>query len=142
MSAKSIQSQNCFVCGSENPIGLNVPFICDSESASAEFTPGSDYCGFDGIVHGGILFTLVDEAMMHLIHSNEIKAITSEIKIRMKTFARANEKLRVTANSLNAGRHLVKCSAEISGPTGAIVCRAEGKFLYYTEDQPFKKSGL
>jgi uncharacterized protein (TIGR00369 family) len=142
MTNKSIQSKNCFVCGSENPIGFNVPFTICGDFVSAEFTPGDVHCGFDGIAHGGVLFSLADEAMMHLIHSNNIAAITSEIKIRMKTYAKAGEKLLINANSLNAGRHLVTCSAEISDQSGNTICRAEGKFLYYTENQPFKKSGL
>ena len=142
MSASKIQAEKCFVCGADNPRGLNIPFTIHGEYVSAEFIPGNDYCGFDGIVHGGILFSLIDEAMMHLIHANNIKAITSEVTIRMKEFARADDKLNVKAHSLQPGRHLVTCKAEIKGPEDNIICKASGKFLYYTDAQPFKKSGL
>ena len=110
MSAKTVQAQKCFVCGSENPRGLKVPFIFEDDKVRAEFTPDGDLCGFDGIVHAGILFALADEAMMHLIHGNQVKAITSEVTLRLKHFA--------------------------------TNCTAKGKFLYYTDNHPFKKSGL
>ncbi len=119
-----------------------VPFNFHGDLVTAEFTPSRYHCGFDGVVHGGILFALADEAMMHLIQGNEIKEITSEITIRMVNFARADSRVNIAADSLQAGRHLVTCKAVISNDDGITICKATGKFLYYTEDQPFKKSGL
>lgn len=142
MSAKTVQAQKCFVCGLENPHGLGVPFIFEGGRVRAEFTPDDSYCGFDGIVHAGILFALADEAMMHLIHGNQVKAITSEVTLRLKKFARTNSKLEISADSLETGNHLVTCRAAIYDAEGKTICTAQGKFLYYTDKNPFKKSGL
>jgi len=108
----------------------------------AEFTPDNNLCGFDGIVHAGILFALADEAMMHLIHGNQVKAITSEVTLRLKHFARAGSSLEIVADSLVTGGHLVTCRATIFNTDKQTICTANGKFLYYTENSPFKKSGL
>lgn len=140
MPDKKIQSKYCFVCGRDNPHGLRVPFYFNGDSASAKFIPGKEHCGFDGIVHSGILFSLLDEAMMHLIHANGLKAITVEVKVRMKKIAFAGMELQVKAGSLETGRHMVKCSAEISHHGGDKICIAEGKFLYYSNKFPFEKS--
>ena len=137
-----IQSSNCFVCGRDNPRGLNLPFVFNDDNVTAEFTPSKDLCGFENVVHGGILFSLADEAMMHLIHGNNVKAITSEITIRMKRFAPVGEKIIIRAYNLDCGKHLVTCKAELRNSDDVLLCRATGKFLYYDENQPFRKSGL
>lgn len=135
-----IQSKYCFVCGRENPRGLKVSFYFSGDSISARFIPGKEHCGFDGIVHGGILFSLLDEAMMHLIQAKGLKAVTAEVRVKMKKYALVGEELLVSTGSLEAGRHMVRCSAEISRPAGERICIAEGKFLYYSGKFPFVKS--
>ena len=140
MKKENIRSRNCFVCGRDNPDGLNVPFTIDGEIITAQFTPTENHCGFNGIVHGGILFSLIDEAMMHLIHANDIEAITAEITIRMKVFAKAGERLTVKTEPLEIKRHLLRCSASIYNTSGEKVCEASGKFLHYKGKHAFKKS--
>ena len=55
---------NCFVCGSENPSGLHIPFrrLADGRSR-AEYEARPDHVGWPEIIHGGLLFTLMDEAV-------------------------------------------------------------------------------
>lgn len=142
MSAKTVLATKCFVCSSQNPRGLRIPFIFEGNQVEANFVADDSYCGFDGIVHGGILFALADEAMMHLIHGSQIKAITSEVTPRLKKIARTNYPLQVVADSLDCGSHLVKCRAVITDADNHIICKADGKFLYYADNHAFKKSGL
>lgn len=142
MQDTTIQSSRCFVCGKDNPRGLKVPFKFHGDRVTAEFAPSRELCGFDGIVHGGILFSLADEAMMHLIHGSDIKAITAEVTIRMINFALAENPLFIESHSLNRKNHLVTCKAVLRNEGLEVICKASGKFLYYNESQPFKKSGL
>ena len=53
----------CFVCGPKNPVGLKVSFNWDGKVARAEFTPNRSHQGWSGVVHGGIISCLLDEAM-------------------------------------------------------------------------------
>lgn len=55
--------RKCFVCGKDNPIGLNITFFKDKDKIRAEFIPESKHQGYKGIVHGGILFSILDEIM-------------------------------------------------------------------------------
>jgi uncharacterized protein (TIGR00369 family) len=142
VNQKTVQASKCYVCGSDNLRGLNIPFTLWDGKVTAEFTASDDYCGFDGVIHGGILFALVDEAMMYLIHGNAIRAITSEVTIRMKNFARTNEPIRIEASDLKAEEHMVTCRATIIDKNDRLICKASGKFLYYDKKYPFKKSGL
>ena len=140
MTEKVFQSRYCFVCGRDNPTGLNLPFVYDGKTVTAEFLPTADHCGFDGIVHAGILFALADEAMMHLIHARAIKAITAEVAIRFKRHAPIDELLTVRTGPLKIGAHMAECSATVADKGGSTICAASGKFLYYQGKQSYHKT--
>ena len=52
----------CFGCGQKNPIGLKLMFKLDGKMARAEFTPRDDFQGWPGVLHGGIIAMILDEA--------------------------------------------------------------------------------
>lgn len=53
----------CFACGEENPRGLHMHFRMESDKAIAEFTIPEYLQGFPGQAHGGVVATMLDEAM-------------------------------------------------------------------------------
>src|SRR5437762_54292 len=57
-------TKGCFVCGQQNPLGLKLRLETDGTSVQAQFTPEVVHVGFKGIVHGGIISTLLDELMV------------------------------------------------------------------------------
>ena len=52
----------CFVCGVNNPIGLHLDFWMDGEQVWTDFTPGREHQGYPGVMHGGLVATLLDES--------------------------------------------------------------------------------
>src|SRR5688500_4991698 len=56
----------CRVCGRQNPHGLRLSLDVDESSGAVrvDFTPRPEHIGFEGIVHGGVLATVLDEAMV------------------------------------------------------------------------------
>ena len=62
MTKKQPGSKFCFVCGNENPVGLKLDFYTTSPGQSrADITISSDYEGYPGTVHGGIIAAILDE---------------------------------------------------------------------------------
>jgi len=59
--------EGCFVCdrSGKNPKALGVTIYWNTEEERSEipFTPKPEWCGFEGVVHGGILAALADDAM-------------------------------------------------------------------------------
>ena len=51
---------NCFVCGPGNEIGLRLSFRLEDAICKSEFTPSELHCGYDGVTHGGIIFSVLD----------------------------------------------------------------------------------
>jgi uncharacterized protein (TIGR00369 family) len=60
------RTQGCLVCGRDNPHGLRLRLAVDENSGvvSLEIVPEEGHVGFAGVVHGGLIATVADEAMV------------------------------------------------------------------------------
>jgi len=56
-------SVGCFGCSATNDRGLGLVFAKRDDLVEACATLGDSFAGYDGLVHGGIVSTLLDEAM-------------------------------------------------------------------------------
>ncbi len=115
----------CFGCGQENPIGLKLNFQWDGKIARAEFTPTKLYQGWPGVVHGGIIMCLLDEAMGNVSLFEGIGCVTAEIQVKLGRTASINEPLVITSSITKKTRKLIKTRATVSLKDGTLI--AEGK---------------
>ena len=123
-------NQRCYVCGKENPVGLGVDFEINREqrTISAKFTPSENHQGYEGIVHGGILSTLLDEAMGKLTVSLGIPAVTAEMTVTFKTPAAPGDELFVSGWITSETKKLIQAQAKIErGPV--VIAEATGKLV-------------
>ncbi len=123
-------NQKCYVCGKKNPIGLAVEFEIDAAARSiqAKFVPQDVHEGYEGIVHGGILSALLDEAMVKLAFGLGIPAVTAEILVKFKSPASAGEELSISGMLTQETRRLIQAEARIE--RGAVVvAEAAAKLL-------------
>jgi len=123
-------NNKCYVCGKENPAGLGIGFEIDRKlrTISAKFTPSDVHEGYEGIIHGGILSALLDEAMAKLTVSLGIPAVTAEITVRFRTTAAPGEALFVSGRLTHETRRLIQAEAKIERGT-VIIAEATGKLL-------------
>ncbi|MEE4254569.1 MAG: PaaI family thioesterase [Desulfuromusa sp.] len=54
---------HCFGCSQKNPHGLKMRFYVDDTTIYSWPKVPDHLCGWDGIVHGGVLSTILDEIM-------------------------------------------------------------------------------
>ena len=78
------RAKRCFVCGPNNPIGLHIDFHLDGEVCRAEFVPSENHCGWDGVTHGGIVFSILDDVMANWIYLNGMKGYTAKCEVRFR----------------------------------------------------------
>ncbi|OGP89652.1 MAG: hypothetical protein A2157_09575 [Deltaproteobacteria bacterium RBG_16_47_11] len=118
---------NCFVCGENNLGGLRLRFKIDKEMQTLQtvFVANPTFQGWDGLVHGGIISTLLDEAMAKLSHELGYNTITASLEIRFKKPAPILEPLLVYGEILDVSKRLVKAKARVAKEDGTIL--AEGK---------------
>ena len=122
----------CFGCGQDNPFGLKLEFEWDGETARAEFAPSKHYQGWKGIVHGGIITCILDEAMGYAVLFEGVHCITAKMHARLKRPALIDELLIITSAVTRKNRRLVEARANISLRDGTPI--AEGDATMFILD--------
>jgi uncharacterized protein (TIGR00369 family) len=126
----SLRDNNrCFACGKANPIGLKLDFRQEGDSYVADFTPQEAHQGYAGITHGGIVATLLDEAMAKLAWASGLNAVTARLSVNYKKPAPVGEKMTVRGRIRERNRRLCKCSAELVGEDGDVIADAESTLV-------------
>lgn len=121
----------CFVCGEDNPISLNIKFDYDEEKdhVIADFMPDEKLAGYRDVMHGGLVSTLLDEAMAKAIRFKGWKAVTAEMKIRFLEPVRLDKKVIVKGRVQDKRRRIIETSAKLEGRMGKELARASAKFI-------------
>jgi acyl-coenzyme A thioesterase PaaI-like protein len=121
------QFPDCFVCGSDNPKGLRMSFRKDGDGVVAPFTPDAMHCGFSGIVHGGIIASLLDEALVWAcwIRTGRF-GVTGKFSIRYLESLPAGTLCLVRGRLVQDRRKLWDVESWLEGATGEVFARAEG----------------
>jgi len=121
----------CFVCGKSNPIGLKLDFVTEGDEYVTYFTPEKQHQGWVGIVHGGLVATVLDEVMTRQVHVLGINAVTGEMTIRLKRPARIGHKLRFAAKvgEIKDNSRVILSSARATDEDGTVVAEAAGKIV-------------
>jgi uncharacterized protein (TIGR00369 family) len=124
-------SGNCFACGKNNPNGLRLSFEVDKEKQTVKttFVASPVFQGWDGIVHGGILSTLLDEAMATLVYELGLHAITATMEIKFKKPAPILEPLLVYGEVTEVSRRLIRARAHIAKDDGTILAVGISTFM-------------
>ncbi len=116
----------CFVCGDKNPIGLKLRFIPEGRDIRAEFTASKNHQGYKDIVHGGIVSTLLDEAMVKLAISMGIMAVTGRMEIRFRNPLMVGERALLAARLIKEGKRFIEVEASLSKADNVIIAEATG----------------
>lgn len=94
---------HCFVCGAKSAVGLKLDFNLDgsNQSATCEAVLSGDYCGWAGFVHGGIIASMLDGAMVYACKSIGLDCMTAELTIRYKKPVPVNKQIKICAHVQN-----------------------------------------
>jgi uncharacterized protein (TIGR00369 family) len=111
----------CFACGQKNPIGLKLKFVREGKVAKAEFTPNKFHQGWAGVVHGGIIACLLDEAMSYATLFAGVNSLTAKMQTRFRRPLQIGEPLTITASLIKKTRKLVEAKAGIRLKDGTLV---------------------
>jgi acyl-coenzyme A thioesterase PaaI-like protein len=117
----------CFGCGRNNPIGLKLRFTRDGDSVRTEFTPDRAHQGWPGLLHGGILGTLLDEAMSNAAYATGSTCLTASITIRLRQPVRVEVPLLITARVTRHRKRLIETAGEIRLKDGTVVAESTAK---------------
>ena len=83
----------CFGCGASNPIGLRLALRAGADCLVAEFAPREEHQGWPGIVHGGIISSLLYEVMENFAYHNGEVAMMKSMSTRFRKPANVGERI-------------------------------------------------
>ncbi|MDI1471263.1 MAG: PaaI family thioesterase [Thermodesulfovibrio sp.] len=119
----------CFVCGSRNPKGIKAVFNHGQGMSFSELTLSDEYQGWSGIIHGGIISALLDEACVYAGNSLGFNTVTAELKVRFKNSVAPHEKIFIEAKAEHKKSKLIEAKAWIKKLDGSLVAEAESKLI-------------
>ena len=117
----------CFGCGRNNPIGLKLNFTRDGDTIRAEFTPDKTHQGWPGLLHGGILGCLLDEAMSNIAYATGNTCLTASINIRLKQPIKVEVPLVITARITRHLKKLIETAGQVCLKDGTVVAESTAK---------------
>lgn len=126
------RTAGCLACGRDNPKGLKIGLQVDPNTGivHVRFVPQPEHIGFEGIVHGGLIATVVDEAMVWAATWNLKRfCVCGELAVRFRSQVRVGATFMIEARVEFSRPKLLQAAATVRTPTGAIVAAAEGKYV-------------
>jgi uncharacterized protein (TIGR00369 family) len=131
-------SRMCFVCGVESPVGLKLRFEDNGkDEVQAHYTVRAEYQGYPGVVHGGIVAAMLDEAAGRtaMIGNHETLMVTAKITIKYRQPTPTETPLLVVGKILKRRGKLLVAASEVRLPDGSISAEAETTMVALPEEQ-------
>jgi uncharacterized protein (TIGR00369 family) len=129
----------CVVCGRENPHGLRLSLhvnAVDDSTVRTEFRPGPQHIGFEGIIHGGLLATVLDEAMVWAATwAGKRFCVAGELNTRFRAGASPGKLLFVEAKVESVRSRLIETVGTIRDEDGRTVATGDGKYVPLNDER-------
>jgi len=126
---------NCFGCAPKNPIGLRLVFEQRGAGFATQVKLGAGYESFPGIVHGGIVATILDEILAQAVYrSGRISAVTTALRVRYGRPMQIDTEHHAYAEVTKTGAGSVRACGRIELPSGDLIAAADGTFFLLTDD--------
>jgi uncharacterized protein (TIGR00369 family) len=129
------EDYHCFGCSPLNSHGLNLEFWDEGEEVFSIWLPSREYEGYPGIIHGGILATIMDETASWYVYTKlETSGVTAEMTVRyLKPVRTAGGALKTASRVLRLESHRATLQCAVSGNDGTPCAIAEITFFLYPE---------
>ena len=124
-------SSGCFICGLSNPIGLKMVFYEDHEAGQvrADLVVPETYRSYPGVVHGGIVATILDETSGRalMLHTGDIDAFfaTAKLEVRYRQSTPTETPLVAVGWVERAGESRARVKGELRLQDGTVLASCE-----------------
>ncbi len=130
-------SRHCFVCGLENPNGLQLRFYeTGPGEVTADYTVPDRFQGYPGVVHGGIVTAMLDEVTGRAhMHGEQTRFMfTAKLEIRFRKNVPIGQPLRVVGQVEKSKTRMASSIGKIYGPDGDLLAEAKALLVNLPED--------
>jgi len=122
---------HCFGCGKQNKQSMRLKFTYDESTrqVASRFRLSRRYSGPPGYCHGGIIATILDEAMAKLNKPNRVTAVTAQMTVDYLKPVPLNKPLRTEAHETRTNGRRRFRTAVILNEEGVVLARGRGVFV-------------
>ena len=127
----------CFGCGPLNEDGLKLAFVAEGDVSSCEFRVPARYQSWKGVVHGGMIALILDEAIGWAAWQRGHPGVTGKLEVRYRHPLKVGEQIRVVGRITEVRRSLIRTSAYIERMAdGVHVAEATGALMEVSVADP------
>lgn len=120
----------CFACGELNAHGLHLALHVTGDVCWTELILGPDFQGWEGIAHGGIVATILDEAMAWALASRDAWGYTARLTLEYHRPVPIGVPLRGEGRIVERRRRLIRTAGAMIDPaSGDVLASAEGVYV-------------
>ena len=124
-------TNHCFGCGRDNPIGLKLDMKMEGDHCVAYFTPKAEHESYGDRMHGGLIMTLMDEVMGNYLFLNTgIPAYAGKMETRFRTPVLIGETVKVICREIRRKGPLSVMEARVLHEDGTVAAEATSHMMF------------
>jgi acyl-coenzyme A thioesterase PaaI-like protein len=100
-----------------------------SGDITAEWVPDATWEGFRGIIHGGVVSTVLDEAMSKAVAATDCEALTAELRVRFRRHVTPGRAYLIRGGIVSRSRRKIEAEATLTATDGTEHAHAWATFL-------------
>jgi uncharacterized protein (TIGR00369 family) len=133
---------NCFGCSPKHPSGLKLSFVEENNEIVSVWEPQPQFEGYQGVLHGGIQATLMDEIASWVVYVKiKRSGVTSSMNIRYhKPVSMDSGPLTIRSHVIAMRRNLADIHAVIYNRSGELC--SEATITYFTFSEKVSKESF
>jgi uncharacterized protein (TIGR00369 family) len=131
-----LSPHNCFACGTLNVHGLHLDLHAGGDRCWTDLVLSDRFEGWEGIAHGGILCTILDEVMAWALVEHDLWGVTARMTVDFKRPVLIGRPIHAEGRVVEARRRLVTAEGRIEDPgDGTLLATATGTYVAAPEDR-------
>jgi uncharacterized protein (TIGR00369 family) len=130
IDSADVAPHRCFVCGTLNEHGMHLVMHVEADRSWVELDLEPRFQGWEGIAHGGIVATILDEAMAWSLATREAWGVTARMQVEFKRPVEVGTPLRAEGRVTRQRRRIVETEATlVDRRDGTVLATASGTYL-------------
>jgi acyl-coenzyme A thioesterase PaaI-like protein len=126
----AIEPHNCFACGTLNTTGIGLVLHVERGRSWVELTLEPRFEGWEGIAHGGVLCTILDEVMAWALIGEDNWGLTARLDVGFKRPVQVGQALRAEGWVTRSRRRIVETAAHLlDAQTATVLATATGVYI-------------
>lgn len=124
------EPHRCFACGELNEHGLHLVLHTDATGCWTELAIDEAFQGWEGVIHGGILCTILDEVMAWAVIGRDTWGVTARMAVDFKRPVKAGQAIRAEGSVVGDSRRLMRTEGRLlDGATGELLASSTGTYV-------------